>query len=405
MVEIRFITEDEIPAYRRALELGFGSDVADDDDEGLARFRAISNLETTQVALDHDQIVATFSSFDLDLTVPGGSLAAAGTTHVTVQPTHRRRGILSGMMRRHLQQAIDRGQPMAALWASEEEIYGRFGYGVACFGNELTIPARTIALPAPAADLTVRRLDDGEAATVLPSIYGRALPDSPGFFARSAAWWTHRHLRESKDAGGGVSRRRFVIVERAGDPVGYVTYRQRRTEPELEEGRTEIVELVALDDDARRALWSYITNVDLYRTVTWWNAPLDEPLYLEASRFRTLQRTVIDSLWLRPLDVPRVLEARTYERSGSVVIEVGDTFLDRGGRFRLDVSDGRAQCRPTTERAALELDISDLGAAYLGGSPVHRLARAGRVSGAPEAVNTLNDLLATRRLPFCIEVF
>ena len=62
---------------------------------------------------------------------PGGRLPTAGTSVVAVAPTHRRRGILRAMMTQHLAEVHEKGEPLAALWASESSIYGRFGYGPA----------------------------------------------------------------------------------------------------------------------------------------------------------------------------------------------------------------------------------------------------------------------------------
>lgn len=405
MVEIRFITEDEVDDFRHALVLGFGDDLVSEPGD-VERFLSINAFEATIAAFDRGRMVATFGSFDLDLTVPGGgSVATAGTTQVTVHPTHRRRGILTEMMTMHLRQAIERDQPMAALWAAEELIYGRFGYGAACFGAELRISNRTIELPPASPDVGLCTLDEDEARTGLPMVYDRALATTPGFFARSAAWWNVRMFHDAEHKSRGASKRRYVLASRDDEAAGYVVYRQRQPEKEGEEGQTEIVELVAVDDEARRALWHFITNVDLFRNVLWWNAPTDEPLLLEADRFRMIQRRENDTMWLRILDVPRVLEARSYERDGMIVLDVADPFLDRGGRFRLEVENGRACCASTSDTADVELALSDLGSLYLGGGTADALARAGRLTGPSAAIRTMTDLFHTIRPPFCIEVF
>ena len=107
MTDIRFITDDEVPAFHRAIPFGFGGDFTEEDG-AHDRFRALFPLETCIGAFEGDRVVATFGSFDFDLTVPGGTVPMAGTTIVTVQPTHRRQGVLRTMMRMHLEQAIDR---------------------------------------------------------------------------------------------------------------------------------------------------------------------------------------------------------------------------------------------------------------------------------------------------------
>ena len=74
--------------------------------------------------------VATCGDFERQLTVPGGELVpTAAVTVVTVHPPYRRRGLLTRMMVHQLEQVAKRGEPLAALWASESLIYGRYGYG------------------------------------------------------------------------------------------------------------------------------------------------------------------------------------------------------------------------------------------------------------------------------------
>src|SRR5438045_4133529 len=73
------------------------------NDEDLERDRELSNIELARswVADDDGTIVGTTTAHSFALTVPGGASATlAGLTLVSVIPTHRRRGIMSGLMRR-----------------------------------------------------------------------------------------------------------------------------------------------------------------------------------------------------------------------------------------------------------------------------------------------------------------
>ena len=72
--------------------------------------------------------------------IPGGLIRAAGVTLVGVLPTHRRRGILRRLMQAQIDDIHERGEPMAYLWASEDALYGRFGYGIASFSGNVEIP-------------------------------------------------------------------------------------------------------------------------------------------------------------------------------------------------------------------------------------------------------------------------
>ena len=87
--------------------------------------------ERVHVATDGGAIVAGAGAFEFGLTIPGGPVPTAGVTVVGVLPTHRRRGIVRELMSAQLKDAHARGEPIAALWASEGGFYGRFGYGMA----------------------------------------------------------------------------------------------------------------------------------------------------------------------------------------------------------------------------------------------------------------------------------
>src|ERR1051325_338308 len=110
------------------------------DPEKSERFTRLLPLDRMHGAWDGDRIVGGAGAFPFSMSVPGGTVSCAGTTVVGVAPTHRRRGVLRTMMRAHLDDVHDRGEPIAALWASEETIYGRFGYGRAAFAGEVSVP-------------------------------------------------------------------------------------------------------------------------------------------------------------------------------------------------------------------------------------------------------------------------
>jgi len=408
VLELRPITDDEVPRFSRAITAGFGRDESDDSASMHDGFRANCDLSTTLAAFDGDHIVATFASLDLDLIVPGGSVPMAGTTAVTVAPTHRRQGLLTEMMTRHLDQAVDRGQPLAGLWASEEVIYGRFGYGPAVGSVSIDLPTRQVSTAPAPADVTIRSLSADEARRQLPAIYERSIRRCPGGFTRSDAWWEWQHFDDPPDRRRGATSRRTVLAERSGEPVGYAVYRQRTESGLAPAGHIDIVEIIHDDDDARRALWRFLTNIDLFDHVHWWKAPVDEPLLIEVDRFRSLTVAPIDTLWLRLLDLPASLAARRYECDGTLTLSVVDPFLDRGGRFRFEVIDGVGRCESLpadTAEADATVDIADLGALYLGGRSARTLARAGRIGGDASAIQTLDRIFRTQAAPYCGEVF
>src|SRR5688500_2051394 len=132
-IEIRSpADEEELKAAMTAAEIAFGSGAIEDED--WERERKALPSSRAHAAFDAGKPVALAGAYRFDLSIPGGELPCAGVTWVGVVPTHRRRGILRDLMRRQLDDVHAWQEPIAALWASESAIYGRFGSGQASQG-------------------------------------------------------------------------------------------------------------------------------------------------------------------------------------------------------------------------------------------------------------------------------
>ena len=198
----------------------------------IPRWRSIVRLDRTIAGFEGGEIACTASSFEFDLTLPGGNVVpVAGVTSVGVQPTHRRRGLLRRMMAHQLDDVAARGEHLAVLTASESLIYGRFGYGVASVKREwsLAVPGADFLRP-PAAGGRIRALRAEEARKVLPGIYERAARRIPGAVSREAAWWDKWFL-DLPEHRRGASAGFFAVHEDDGGTVdGYVIWRRRGEE-------------------------------------------------------------------------------------------------------------------------------------------------------------------------------
>lgn len=396
--EIRAITDDEVPALRAALVGVFGGN-PDADPVGNERYRALIPTGRTWAAYDKGLIVGTAATFDFAVTVPGGAeLPFAGLTMVTVRPTHRRRGVLRGLMAEHLGEARGRGLAVSALWASEASIYGRFGYGVATESDDLQFAAPEVRfVPGPVDE--IEPLEAG-APEVLPPVYDALRRARPGMITRPAAWWKYRRFMDRPEAQKGASARRHAVARRDGAATGYIVYRHRGAwENGVPTGTVEIEELIATDARAEGSLWRFVAAVDLFPKVAYGNAPVDCLLPWIVDDARRVRRRRTDAMWLRVEDVAATLTARTYATSGRLRLEV------EGATHELRVEDGRAECAPTTSDPDLRLDRAALGSIYLGGVRASLLARAGRITGAPSAIALADRLFDHTPSPWCAEIF
>jgi predicted acetyltransferase len=395
-MELRPATREEFDEFNRAAMSAFHREYADTD---RTRFERIDEPERSLAFFDGERIVATTMALSRRVTVPGGpAVPCAAVTAVTVVPTHRRRGLLSAMMRRQLDDLRAGGEPLAALWASEAAIYGRFGYGPASPLARLVArrPAAWLAAPPPGDPLRAGPAADHVEA--MREIHARVVPTRPGMLDRPGPWWEDRMHDPEADRAGAQPLQAVVCDD------GYALY---AVKPGFDDdgpaGEVRIREVVAATPHARAVVWSFLLDQDLTRTIEWRHAPADEPLALMLPNPRAVRTTVSDALWVRLVDVEAALSARTYVADPDVVLEVGDAFCAwNAGRYRLS----GGGCERTDAPADLALDVDALGAAYLGGTTLHELALAGRVSELREgALARASAALRGDVAPWCPEIF
>lgn len=379
--ELRILDPTEWDRWFEVLELAFGG--VPEAPEERTLWRDLTEFDRFMGVWDGDLCVGTAGAFSFRLTVPGGaSVRAGGVTMVSVAGTHRRRGILTSMMRRQLDDLRAAGEPLAVLTASEPEIYGRFGYGVGAYATRATIDTTRVRLSVPEGTdgVTLRLADLTESSAVCEAVYAKLVPRRPGMIARLPEW-ERQPLIDPPGRRDGSSPRLCVLAERAGEVVGFAHY---AIKPDWSfsgsEGSVAVHQLMGLDAVAEAALWRFLCSVDLTKEVRLNGRPVDDAWQHLVSDVRRCAPTLRDSLHVRLVEVGTALEARTYQAPVDVVFEVEDAFCPwNEGRWRLTGDSKGAVCVRTSDPADLGLSVRELGAAYLGGTSLVSLAAAGRV--------------------------
>ena len=376
-------------------------------EEDVERFSLRLPPERMHAVFDDGRIVAGAGAYGFELTLPVGPARCAGVTVVGVLPSHRRRGLLRRMMELQLTDVRERGEPIAALWASEETIYGRFGYGMASLCLNLGIRRRSVGIrPDLPPEGSVRLIESDEALSVLPRLYDRIRKRSPGFLSRSRDWWVDRTLddRPENRRGGGPLVR--ALYERDGRPAGWVLYRiaQEGTTWEDWKKTVRVTEFQGVDDAARRELWRFLLGIDWTDAITVNTLAVDDPVLLHVDRMNDLRARVYDGLWVRPVDVGAALAARGVSGDGRVTLEVTSDpqFPDNVGTWTVEGD----RVRRTSRRPDVRLDVQGLGMTMLGGFTFARLARVGRAEEAARGGLARADaLFRAERAPWCPEIF
>jgi predicted acetyltransferase len=407
--QLRPATVEEWPALVRAMDAAFG-------EEPSGPFRdtpsPIAELDRSLSLWDGARAVATAGIYSLSLTVPGAVVPCAGVTWITVAPTHRRRGILTAIMRRQLTEVHEQQrEPIAALWAAEYPIYGRFGYAPATTrsGFNGNVPRMRLR---PDVDLGTGHVDEVDVDTYragATAVYETVRRTAPGNLERDDRWWD-RVLRDDPDQRQGWTARRYLLhVEADGSVTGYAMFRLKSswTETGEPENKLSVPEVRALTPAAYASLWQLLLSIDLVRSVRAAMASPDDPLRHLLTDGRALHATPVDSLWVRLVDVDRALAARRYPAPIDLVLDVRDSFCPwNEGRWRLTGHPAGAHCARTDRDPDLVLGIEELSAAYLGGVSLASLQAAGRVTEiSPGAVTLASTAFGWPVTPWCPDEF
>lgn len=379
--ELRVLRESDWDRWYDVLYRAFGASAAPPEERELEK--SLTEFDRSLAAWDGDGIVGTTGAFSFRMTVPGGAaVPAAGVTMVSVAATHRRRGVLTSMMRRQLDDVRALGEPLAVLTASEPAIYGRFGYGAATFRTaaEIDTSRVTLSLPPGVDDVRLRYAAPADVLDACEAVYAALVPLRPGMLARRPGW-ERAGLLDPESERGGASALQCAVAERDGEVTGYVRFSTRIGWGESgHDGTVQLKDLAALDPVTEAALWRFLFGIDLMTTLSVRSRPLDDAWRYLVSDPRRCRPRLKDDAYVRLVDVGTALSARTYQAPVDVVLEVEDAFCPwNAGRWRLTGDPKGASCERTTDAADLSLSVRELGASYLGGVTLLSLAAAGRV--------------------------
>lgn len=405
-VEVRKIKKKELRAFVATIETAFGHAMRASD---IPTFEKKIDFDRMHGAFDEEDIVGTAGVFPFRLTIPGNVIDAAGVTMIGVLPSHRRRGILRQMMEVQMLDARKRGEAVAILWASEESIYQRFGYGMATNQGNISIERdRATFLNDPGPRGRARMVPPEERVKVLPSIYETVRPETPGMYERTTAWWEAHSLYDPEHMRDGGSPYFCAVIELEGNAEAYAIYRVRAKWGEKDatpQSVVEVREVVATSPEGTREIWRYVFGIDLVERIIAYYLPADWPLMHMVEEPRRLRYSFSDSLWLRIIEMKAALEARSYATEDTLVFEVRDDFCAwNNARWRLD--SGARRVERTEDQPDLVLSVNDLAGPYLGGFTFGHLAAAGRVREvSPGALERADAAFRTPRAPWCPENF
>ena len=392
-IEIRAVHEDEHETMVLNQLRGFSA--TQPPAPIMARLRTGLELDRFLVGVDDGELVSNAGAFSFQLTLPGGAtVPAAGVTWVAVLPTHRRQGLMRGMLDRLAADARDRGEVAAILYAAEAGIYENVGYGAATRLCETTINPRRVVFRSDApSGGTVRFMDPDQAGEVLPAIQDRARKRRAGEVDRHDRFWSSRLTEHIAPPSEKAAPFTLLHLDDGGTADGYATYTSEERWAVDASHLVTVSDFAAGTDIAHAELWRTLCSLDLVGEIRTEVIAPDDPLLWMLRDERAVHITsVSDGLWLKVLDVEGLFGARSYAADDTLVIDAGEL-----GRWSI----GAAGCKETDNDADVSMSPVELGAISLGGSPVTALVRSGRIiERSPRAGVRLDALLASDPLPY-----
>jgi predicted acetyltransferase len=396
---LRSLTDDDFLDWNRAMARVF---LESFDEKEAERWRPLCPFDRFVTVTSPDGAhVGTAGSFPLSMSVPGWAPhGCAAVTAVTVRPDWRRRGVLTAMMQRLLEDAAAAGEPWAALYASEGTIYGRYGFGPAADRVNHTVGRDALATVDGDPGL-VEVIDADAALAAMPPIADAYARQRGGTVLRDQDWWRDLLMNHQESAPGSDWGARWHAVVPGR---GYAMWRgkdgdwtHRRPAASL-----RVSEVVATDPEALNALLGFLASIDLVQDVRFPARPVDDPL-----RFAVANEAAVDTvpnlpLWVRLIDLPAALTGRGYDVTDRLVLEVGDDQLpSNAGRWSLEVGPDDATCQRTDDPPDVVLPTGHLATLSLGGFSATRLADAGHLPGTdPSVIRRLDRLFAVARAPW-----
>ncbi|ANY67924.1 hypothetical protein BBD42_16675 [Paenibacillus sp. BIHB 4019] len=340
---------------------------------------------------EQGQLLSALTLLPLEIWVQGKPFAMGGLAGVATWPEARRLGCVSDLLKRSLELMKGAGQTVSMLHPFAFAFYRKFGWEMTVERKAYTIAAGQLPLR-KATSGRMQRLAEVDSA-LLDQVYAKFVSRYTGTLVRTSEWWAQRILNKPGHT---------AVYYNADDEVaGYVSY-------QIENRKMTIHELAVPTEEARTAIWTFISNHDSMLDEVTVTVASDDPLPFLLPDPRIKQE-------LQSYFMTRIVDAEAFvseypfasgEQEEALELDLTDAHAEwNNGQFRLTFdAAGSARLTRTGEEQPgskqaqavpqLALDIQTLSALLLGGRKASWLAEAGRITGDTEAAALLE-----RRIP------
>lgn len=402
-VEIRPLTAGEMGQLGELGGYVYGGSFGDGPDNVVAT----ANLpDWTLCALVDGKLVSSFTAIPFTMRANGNAVALAGVSTVGTQPEYRRQGLLRRIQTQAFADMRDRGQSVAALWASQAAIYQRYGYAMTTVLRSYHVDTTDIGFHDGVwGSGCVERLSVNDAFDVIKSIYIRFVENRTCYLHRSKALWLQNAMEEIEGQG---PIHAGVHYDEEGKADGYIIYTLRANKVDHATRGQEIIirDMAWLSIDGYRSMWEWLKRHDLVGRVSYQTAAADDPAVELFAEPRLLHGVDHEGIWLRVVDATGALGDRAYSSEGEITIGLTDDPLTpwNNRSIRLEASPEGAHVT-SSKSADLQTSAKALASLYSGFRTARQLRAWGLIEGEDHVIDTADRLFASSHAPHCPDHF
>lgn len=288
MAEIRTLHAHEMDESMELSAYAFQYELTDELRE--MRKKALYPDEVMGCFVD-GKLAAKLHIKPLQIYVHGQAFSMGGVASVATWPEYRRHGLVGKLMQRALIEMRDRGMSVSLLHPFSYAFYRKYGWEM--FVERKQYEIRTDQLPQRSDDdgKIVRYPEPIHHWQVLQKVYDPYAKQYNGMLVRDEKWWKMRLLQRTSGTAA-------VHFNAASKPDGYMLY-------EMKNRRMDIKEIVYLNEQARRALWTFISNHDSMAEKVTLIAPANDSLAFALPDPRIEQKII-------PFFMARIVDVRSF---------------------------------------------------------------------------------------------
>lgn len=341
-----------------------------------------------------ESLAAQATVLELQTFIAGKPFSMGGLAGVATWPEYRRQGFVGKLLLHSLEAMRDKGQTISFLHPFAFGFYRKFGWETYTEHKKYTLQSNQL----PPRLQSPGRIERVSGYDLLYGVYEKYASRYNGTLQRDEKWWKYRI---------NVKMPSQIVVYRdaEGTPQGYLIYKVAQKELSVDE-------LVHLNDEAREALWSFISQHDSMIDKVTLNAPIDDNLtdHLDDPR---IKQEIVPYFMARIVDLKGFIEQYPFlpgTEELKITLEVADkqlpwnhgTFelaIDESGKGTITLLPHDKLARTTAvmrETNGIRIGIGALTMLTMSCRNGVELSGSKRISGSIESINRLQSRIPER---------